>query len=317
MPDRGFRIYNPEGKRVNEIPLRTEKYGADRMMYHRQDLHECLKRAATATNRPGEPVRLRVSSKVIKCDCETGVVALDGGEEVEGHLVIGADGIHSIVRRFVVDEDVHPIPTGLSAYRMVIPSDVLEAQAPGFCEHIQPREPYTSMMMAHQCRLIMGPARDGGIFSIVGLVPDEQMNEDPDSKQSWVAKGDLDKMLETFAEFPAWAKAPFALAKDIGLWQLRDIDPLKKWSRGRTVLIGDAAHAMLPTQGQGASQTVEDAEALGAFFEHMEDTPSAEEIERVLQEVFSVRYERASLIQRYSRDAAKPATDKGSNEVKM
>lgn len=45
----------------------------------------------------------------------------------------------------------------------------------------------------------------------------------------------------------------------LGLWQLRDLGPLETWVSGRCILIGDAAHAMLPTQGQGASQAVEDA----------------------------------------------------------
>lgn len=58
-------------------------------------------------------------------------------------------------------------------------------------------------------------------------------------------------------------------------------DPLKTWYRGRVFLIGDAAHPMLPTQGQGASQSIEDAEALGAFFEDLDTTksPSLEDLQ--------------------------------------
>lgn len=74
---------------------------------------------------------------------------------------------------------------------------------------------------------------------------------------------------------------------------------------------------MLPTQGQGASQAVEDAEALGAFFGDMSQKPSLEQIKQGLREVFERRYSRASLIQRYSREAARPATAKGSKEVKL
>ncbi|KAK4905832.1 hypothetical protein LTR49_024923 [Elasticomyces elasticus] len=74
---------------------------------------------------------------------------------------------------------------------------------------------------------------------------------------------------------------------------------------------------MLPTQGQGASQTVEDAEALGAFFDDIEGTPSEEVVQHKLQSVLECRYERASMIQRFSREAARPGTEKGSKKVKM
>jgi salicylate hydroxylase len=174
------------------------------------------------------------------------------------------------------------------------------------------------MMMAHSCRLIMGPAREGSVWSIVGLVPDDRIHEDVDSKQSWVSTGDLDRMLETFAEFPEWMKDVFKQTDDLGLWQLRDLDPLTTWTKGKVILIGDAAHSMLPTQGQGASQALEDAEALGAYFDGYEkDSPTAEPVEQILEKVFRCRYDRASLIQKYSRDAAKPATVKDTKEVTM
>ncbi|RHZ64278.1 uncharacterized protein CDV56_105872 [Aspergillus thermomutatus] len=94
-------------------------------------------------------------------------------------------------------------------------------------------------------------------------------------------------------------------------------DPLTTWHRGRAIIIGDAAHAMLPTQGQGASQAIEDAEALGAFFEGMSEPPSSEEIAKILEEIFQCRHSRVSLIQGYSRQAAKPATVQGEKTVTM
>jgi salicylate hydroxylase len=318
MVDRGFRIYNVDGAKVSEIPLTTKsKYGADRIMYHRQDLHECLKKAATSTRRDGPPAEIRVSSRVVSCDCEAGVVVLENGEELEADLIVAADGIHSVLRRCVLDEDIDPIPTGLSLYRFMLPTEQLENEAPEFCANINPTEPYTSMLFAHDCRLISGPARDASVYSIVGLVPDERMNEDANDKQSWRSTGDLSRALQSFKDFPDWVRQPFKLANDLGLWQLRDLPPLRTWTKGRVILIGDAAHAMLPTQGQGASQAVEDAEALGAFFEGLREVPSLEQMHSLLQQVFTCRYERATLIQKYSRDAAKPPTEKGSNDVKM
>nr|OQO21252.1 hypothetical protein B0A51_12376 [Rachicladosporium sp. CCFEE 5018] len=318
MIDHGFRIFNVEGKLVNTVPLVSKtEYGGDRVMYHRQDLHACLLRAATSKNRAGQPAVIRTSSKVVACDPLEGTVSLESGDQLVADLIVAADGIHSSIRSSVIGCEVKAIPTGFSAYRMVIPTDVLAKEAPEFTALLEPAKPYTTMMLAHSCRLIMGPAREGSSYSIVGLVPDGKLQEDADSKQSWVSRGDLGQMLETYKEFPEWMKAVFAQAKDLGLWQLRDIDPLKTWTKGRVILIGDAAHAMLPTQGQGASQAFEDAEALGAYFEDVHGIPNREDVEEILSKVFQCRYERASLIQKYSRDSTKPATAKGSSEVTL
>lgn len=316
--DHGFRIYNVDGKMVNEVPLRSKtQYGADRIMWHRQDLHAYLRSMATSVERGGLPAVLRTSARVSRCDCEKGIVMLEDGETMEADLIVGADGIHSALRTCILTEEIKPKPTGLSAYRLMLPTKVLNERAPHFAVNIKPEEPYTSLIMAHSCRLIMSPARDGKLYSIVGLVPDEQMSEDPESAQSWVTKGDPEKMLATFKDFPSWTRDVLQNVDSIGLWQLRDLDPLETWYSGRAILIGDAAHAMLPTQGQGASQTIEDAEALGTLFGDVSQRPSKEETTSILEQVFKCRYERASLIQQFSREAAKPATDKGSNVIKM
>lgn len=96
------------------------------------------------------------------------------------------------------------------------------------------------------------------------------------------------------------------LAPTMGLWQLRDTNPLKTWTKDRAVLIGDSCHAMLPLQGQGASQAFEDAEALGALFADIDGKPTLEQIKERTQAYFVGRYERASLIQSYSRAQNRP-----------
>lgn len=322
MVDCGFRVYNIEGDRVNEISLRNStKFGADRIMWHRQDLHNYLRATATSPDGKGIAATLRTASRVVHCNPSSGTITLEDGEELTADLIVAADGIHSRLRTEVLGKSVEAQPTGLSAYRLMMSSTDLEERAPDFFTHIHPEDPYTSMIIAHSCRLIMGPARDGELYSVVGLVPDDRMIEDANSAsaQSWVNEGDPEKMLATFKDFPQWTKDMLAvgLEQRIGLWQLRDLDPLDTWARGRVILIGDAAHAMLPTQGQGASQAIEDAEALGAFFSDVDGRPTAEEVSSRLERVFKSRYARATLIQRYSREAAKPATDADSKEVKM
>lgn len=74
---------------------------------------------------------------------------------------------------------------------------------------------------------------------------------------------------------------------------------------------------MLPTQGQGASQSIEDAEALGEFFSDVQTQPTAEEVTARLKIVFDARYNRATTIQSYSRQSAQPATAKDDVKIKM
>lgn len=69
----------------------------------------------------------------------------------------------------------------------------------------------------------------------------------------------MDKLLQSFAGFPQWILDVFKETSSTALWQLRTVPPLPTWIRGRVALIGDAAHAMLPLRGQGASQSIEDA----------------------------------------------------------
>lgn len=321
MIDEAFEVYNLDGEMQMRIPLLTRgKYGAERMMYHRADLHQTLKERATSPEFPGRPAVLRTASRVTCCDCEMGTVELASGEVLSADLIVGADGIKSAVRKYVLGEEANAIPTGLSAYRMMIPTENLERES-DFEKVINPRKGCTTMVMGRDRRLIMGPARNGTIYSIVALVPDESMNENS-ANTSWTTEGGHDKMMRTFAEFPEWAKKPLLLAKgtSLGLWQLRDLDPLKTWYHGRAILIGDAAHAMLPTQGQGASQAIEDAEALGAFFDGFERTTPFNALEIVTQTndaIFRCRYDRATTIQAYSRQAARPATETNNRKLHM
>jgi salicylate hydroxylase len=87
-------------------------------------------------------------------------------------------------------------------------------------------------------------------------------------------------------------------AENIKLWELRDHDPLPTYTTGRLVLIGDAAHAMTPHQGQGASQAIEDGEGLSLF---IDQAVSRETVPDVLRDFDRTRRVRASKIQLITR----------------
>lgn len=111
------------------------------------------------------------------------------------------------------------------------------------------------------------------------------------------------------------------------MWQLRDQDPLESWTKGSLIIIGDAAHAMLPReyfldtpfrdvgaqisladQGQGGGQSIEDAEALAALL-HGVTKAHADVVPARLKLIEQIRHERASKIQGYSRSKAFGARD--------
>lgn len=112
--------------------------------------------------------------------------------------------------------------------------------------------------------------------------------------ESWSASGELDERLSCFEGYPSWVVDLLELGKNIKLWQLRDQDPRPSYIKGRTVLIGDAAHTMNPHQGQGGTQAVEDAEAFRLF---NDVGISRESVARALADFDSVRRPRASQIQ--------------------
>ncbi|KAI0163497.1 hypothetical protein BJ166DRAFT_569808 [Pestalotiopsis sp. NC0098] len=315
MIDKAFRLFDITGKLVNEVKLDTSMFGADRVLYHRQDLHSALLTAATSSELAGLPVEVRTGTKVVSCDPEEGTVTIEAGENLTADIIIGADGIHSVIRTAVLGKEQGAIPTGISAYRMLLPAELLKGiNIPQ--DVLDPANPVTTMVVGHDRRVIMGPGRGAEIFGIVALVPDEKSREQS-TTDSWVAEGSIEALLEVFGDFPEWMLEIFKRAPDVALWQLRDIDPLPRWVRGRAILIGDAAHSMLPTQGQGASQSIEDAEALQAFLADLSGRPTVDQVQHALNNVFQSRFERASLIQKYSRQQARPGTDAKSNTVKL
>ncbi|KXJ86476.1 hypothetical protein Micbo1qcDRAFT_219530 [Microdochium bolleyi] len=318
MADKAFRIFNTEGRMVNEIKLDRSMFGADRVLYHRQDLHNALLKAATSPEGAlkGQHVTVRTGCGAAACDPEAGTVTTTDGETLTADIVVGADGIRSAIRQHVIGEQRDSVPTGLSAYRLLLKTADLADLTTLPADIVDIKDPVTTMIVGPDKRIIMGPGRDGELYGVVALVPDVSLHE-TSASDSWVAEAKLDALLASYGDFPGWARDIFSKADDVSLWQMRDLDPLSTWVKGRTILIGDAAHAMLPTQGQGASQAVEDAEALAAYVADLPAEPTKEDVARALGHVFNARYERASLIQKYSRQQARPGADAGTGAVTL
>ncbi|RAH46603.1 FAD/NAD(P)-binding domain-containing protein [Aspergillus brunneoviolaceus CBS 621.78] len=223
-----FRRY-ASGDLLRSMPFGegiVREFGAPWLIIHRADYHRVLYEEAV---RLGAEVRLGVAVEGV--DFEGPAVLLVGGERVRGDVVLGADGLWSQVRGWVVGGDgAMPQETGDLAYRAVIPRSELEALRDDRVEELCRRVAVTSYLGPGK-HTIFYPVRGGREFNLVLLRPDDL----PSGKRR--EEAGVQEMRESYA---GW-------------------DP----TYGRVALLGDACHPTLPYQAQGAAMAVEDGAVLG------------------------------------------------------
>lgn len=177
---------------------------------------------------------------------ETSVLTFANGETAEADLVIGADGIRSVVREQLFS-DKGPVFSGEHAYRVVISADDA---------HGMVTDDNLRMYMGRGTKVYLLPLRHRNqmSFDITALNPDS----------TWAPKITKDDLVATVDGFDERI-VNIARGLDMDTVNIRavyDIDPVDTWHTDSVVLMGDAAHSMLHHQGQGANSAIEDAGAL-------------------------------------------------------
>jgi len=223
------------------------------------------------------------------------VVGFADGTAATGDVVIGADGMHSVLQRFVV-APAEPVFSGVVAYRGLVPRpDGHPADA-------------MRMWVGQGKHFLVYPVRAGQLLNYVGFVP-----SDTSVRESWSASSDPAALAAYFADWdPAIGHVITAISGPGGsgfLWGMYDRAPLPRWSSGRLTLLGDAAHPMLPHLGQGANQALEDAVALATLLGACTGPP---DVARALAAYEELRRDRTARVQFGSRRAGAGYDSSGS-----
>ncbi|MFI2371158.1 FAD-dependent monooxygenase [Streptomyces sp. NPDC018833] len=231
---------NPAGRWLarTDAAAAAERFGGPLVLLHRATLVDRIARRlpadAVRTGCPGE-----LSDPGVAGGRRARVTTPEG--EIEADLVIGADGIHSGLRAGLFPRHPGPAYSGFTTWRLVVPAP----DAP-----FEPHETWgPGSLWGTQ------PLKDGRIYAYAAA-----------TAPAGAATGD--QKTELLRRFGHWHDPiPAVIASVDPSRVLRNdvhhiIEPLPAFHRGRTVLIGDAAHAMAPTLGQGGNQAIEDAVVL-------------------------------------------------------
>lgn len=253
-----------------------QRYGAPYLLMHRGDLHAALfsavppeliafEKKLTGLDRNGPGVCLRFSD----------------GSTADADAVIGADGVHSLVREILLGPE-KPKFTGRVAHRTTFPSALMG----GFS--------------LDTCTKWWGPDRHIVIYPVranreetyfVTSVPDPDWDV-----ESWSARGDMDEVLAAFTGFHDDVQRVLTACPQVHKWALFERDPLPFWGDGPIVLLGDACHPMTPYMAQGAASALEDAAVLARCIHQGTDDPG-----EAFRHFQAARLERTARLQLTSR----------------
>ena len=259
------------------------RYGFPYYHVHRADLIEVLAQAAHASSR----IQLRTNARVSGFTAGDEHVTLAVGEVCHvGDVLIGADGIRSVVREKLFGAE-QPDFTGCVAWRGLVPVDRL----PKGLVH-----PVASVWLGPGKHFVHYYVRGGALVNCVCVVEKTGWQV-----ESWTERGEHAELVR---DFRGWHPTVATLIDNMDRdkcfkWALFDREPMQDWSRGRVTLLGDACHPTLPFMAQGAAMAIEDGAVLSACLAQSTDVPAA------LLRYQALRRHRTAGIQRGSRRNAK------------
>jgi salicylate hydroxylase/6-hydroxynicotinate 3-monooxygenase len=236
------------------------RFGAPYLLAHRGDLH-----AALASIVPDDCIRL--DHRLVGLDETADGVRLTfaNGATAFADAVVGADGVHSIVRDILFGVSKANF-TGRIAYRTTYPAALLGGQKIGDCTKWWGED-------RHIVIYYVKPDRSEVYFVTSQPEPEFRI-------ESWSAKGDVGELRSGFEGFDSEVEHVLAACPDVHKWAIFDREALEHWVDGKVTLLGDACHPMTPYMAQGAAMAIEDAAVLSRCLEGAEASGVADAFRR-------------------------------------
>lgn len=254
-------------------------YDAGYYGFHRADLHQVLQRAV-----PAECVRLAAKCSSVRVGPQGATVVLEDGTEITSDVVVGADGVHSVVRASLLGPE-SPRFTGNVCWRGLVRAD---AMAPGAIS------PDMTVWFGPGASFVYYYVRGGKLVNWVAMCEADEWRS-----ESWKVEGDRNELIERYRHWHPTVRELIEKSDRYLKWALLDRDPLPHWTQGAVTLLGDAAHPMLPYLAQGACMAIEDGYAVAASLaRHSGDVP------RALKEYEDARQPRTARVQLLARARA-------------
>lgn len=269
------------GEPLEFRPSPASRYGAPHYFVHRADLLNAL-----ASGLDRATLRFDYRLTALEEGQSGATLTFANGVTRQADIVIGADGVHSVIRRALYGDD-NPTYTGQSVWRALlkgndVPPEVLEPSG-------------STQWWGPGCHLVSYYLRGREVVNVV-----TQEDTDKWVEEGWSIAGDPDEMRASFPNPEPRLKTLLGLVTQCSKWGLFTRPLTHDWGRGRIQLIGDAAHAMLPNAGQGAAQSFEDAYTLARWLDAERNDPV-----QALRQFRRIRIPRVHGVQRTSLAAAR------------
>jgi salicylate hydroxylase len=282
------------GKMLYQAPLGDEaakRYGAPMYNIHRADLVQILSNAV-----PAEAMRFGARAIAVSQDTDGVEVLLQDGSTVRGDVLVGCDGIQSVVRQHLHGQEEKHFASILM-WRSLIPAERLEGL------NLEERGNY---WFGPGRTLITYWVRPRSLYSILASVPANEV-----TRESWDESGDISEMLRSFEDAEPRARAMLEQCRSVFITGMYYRDPIDSWSSGRITLLGDAAHPMVPFLAAGAGQCIEDAWTFARVLGRRQD-----DIPGALEEYERRRLPRTTRIQAGARAAVKLLHETDANRLR-